>query len=201
MDRTSKRNNQAFTGVNTRVVSAFVFSALCTAAQAAPDNTAQMPATPHQAQVLGHFGTLDNDRDGRLSSAEWEQYRTFAGSGNQPAAADGSGMTLGELKSVDTNADGYVNYSELYAAEHPDEPRPSVNPSSMKEVFANASFSGLDRDGDNRVSLAEAAQGAMLDMDDRAAYDYHAADQDGDGNLSDAEFRAFHEAVGRRLTE
>jgi len=207
MDRTHKTDVIGWTRA-ARAVRAALLGALCTALPvgttlAAPDqmNDAQMPVTRHQAQVLGHFGALDTDRDGRLAKPEWEQYRLHVrDSGGQPQPNSTPLLSLGELQQVDSNGDGFVNYSELYAAEHPDEPRRSINPSSMKELFEKASFSGLDQDGDNRVSLAEAAQGSMLDLDDRAAYDYYDADKDGDGNLSNDEFGDFQEAVRRRMS-
>ena len=205
MDRISKKRLLNSSRV-TKVATAAVLSALCTGlasgpafAEDATSGGAQMPTTKHQAQVLGHFGELDTDRDGRLTSTEWEQYRQYAGDNANSAMANERKLTLGELKQVDENGDGFVNYSELYAAENPDLPRPSSNPSSIKEVFEKSSFSALDKDGDNRVSLAEAARGSMLAMDDHAPYDYYTCDTDGDGNLSSDEFGKFQQAVRRRM--
>lgn len=145
---------------------------------------AQSPGTDvtRSSVSISEFAAADSDRDGRLSPAEFERY--------QHAAARG-------FDGTDRDADGYVTFVETWQVLDPDTEIALNNVDSMRDVFLKSKLATYDRDGDGAVSLREAVGSSVVLVTPRAIYDYDAADADHDGNLDEAEFGAFQEAVGR----
>jgi hypothetical protein len=143
---------------------------------------AGQPAMPTQAQAAaGHpasgtgatFATLDADHDGRVSTNE--------------AAADAGFVAA--FATMDANHDAFVSDAEYRAYAKVDTAQGAEHAAPNSAVVARDAFATLDADHDGRISAAEASADAGF------GGSFAAMDSNGDGFVTDAEYRAHAKAT------
>ena len=141
---------------------------------------AAMGGTPGAANAAGHsmvvtrdlWNRLDADADGRISATEADADTTFDGS----------------FASIDVNADGFVSQDEYRAHAKADVSQGAENAAPHSAVVQRDTWTRLDADADGRISVDEADADAGFDAG------FAAMDSNGDGFVTDAEFRAHAKA-------
>ena len=120
------------------------------------------------------FGTLDADHDGRISATEAGTDTDFNGGF---AAMDGDG-------------DGFVSDAEYrtWAKANMDTSQGAEHAAAHSEVVTRDVFGTLDADHDGRISATEAG------VDTGFNGSFSAMDSNGDGFVTDAEYRAHAKA-------
>ena len=151
-------------------------------AQQAPPRTMEEQKTmPPQDPAWSH---LDADGDGRISPVESDKDSTV-------------GLAFDDM---DTDDDGFVSDAE-YGAFGKATP-PAVPPTAQgatqsaahSAVATRGTFSGLDSDKDGRVSSTEADADAGFDAG------FSAMDGNGDGFVTDTEYRAHAKTTAKPAT-
>jgi Ca2+-binding EF-hand superfamily protein len=176
---------QASTRADT-AVSAAMQNSMPPPADGTQMQSAQQPQTAVDAQVKGAehaqahsavaardvFGKLDADGDGKISAAE-----AGADAGFDFAAMDGDG-------------DGFVTDAEYRATAKGamDTSQGAAHAAGHSQVVTRDVFGKLDVDGDGKISATEASADADFNGG------FSAMDGDGDGFVTDAEFRAHAKA-------
>ena len=141
---------------------------------------AAMGGTQGAANAAGHsmvvtrdlWNRLDADADGRISATEADADTTFDGS----------------FASIDVNADGFVSQDEYRAHAKADVSQGAENAAPHSAVVQRDTWTRLDADADGRISVDEADADAGFDAG------FAAMDSNGDGFVTDAEFRAHAKA-------
>jgi hypothetical protein len=116
---------------------------------------------------------LDVDKDGRISPAEADADSAF-------------GLKFDDL---DTDDDGFVSQAEHDAAAKADVSQGAEHAAPHSAVVARETFMALDSDKDGRVSSTEADADAGFDGS------FSAMDSNGDGFVTDSEYRAHAKAT------
>jgi hypothetical protein len=130
-------------------------------------------AAAHSMVVTRDLWTrLDADADGRISADE----------------ADADTAFDGGFAGYDTNADGFVTQEEYRAAAQAEASQGAENAAPPSAVVQRDTWTRLDADADGRISADEADADAGFDSD------FAAMDSNGDGFVTDAEFRAHAKA-------
>lgn len=130
-------------------------------------------AAAHSMVVTRDLWTrLDADADGRISAAEADADATFDGG----------------FASFDANADGFVSQDEYRAGAKVDASQGAANAAGHSSVVQRDTWTRLDADADGRISTDEADADAGFDAG------FAAMDSNGDGFVTDAEFRAHAKA-------
>ena len=125
-------------------------------------------ATHSAVATRATFGTLDTDHDGRISATE---------------ASSDSGFNF---SGADSDADGFVSDAEYrtWAKANMDTSQGAEHAAAHSAVVTRDVFATLDADHDGRISAAEAG----VDADFNGGFS--AMDSNGDGYVTDAEYRA-----------
>jgi Ca2+-binding EF-hand superfamily protein len=126
-------------------------------------------ATAHSMVVTRDLWTrLDTDADGRISTTEADADATFDG----------------DFAGFDANADGFVSQDEYRAAAQAEVSQGAENAAPPSAVVQRDTWTRLDADADGRISADEADADAGFDAG------FAMMDSNGDGFVTDAEFRA-----------
>lgn len=139
-----------------------------------------MGGTQGAANAAGHsmvvtrdlWNRLDADADGRISATEADADTTFDGS----------------FAGIDADADGFVSQDEYRAHAKADVSQGADNATPHSAVVQRDTWTRLDADADGRISADEADADAGFDAG------FAAMDGNGDGFVTDAEFRAHAKA-------
>ena len=141
---------------------------------------AAMGGTQGAANAAGHsmvvtrdlWSRLDADADGRISATEADADTTFDG----------------DFASIDVNADGFVSQDEYRTHAKAEVSQGAENAAPHSAVVQRDTWTRLDADADGRISAGEADADAGFDAG------FAAMDSNGDGFVTDAEFRAHAKA-------
>ena len=139
-----------------------------------------MGGTQGAANAAGHsmvvtrdlWNRLDADADGRISATEADADTTFDG----------------DFASIDVNADGFVSQDEYRTHAKADVSQGAESAAPHSAVVQRDTWTRLDADADGRISADEADADAGFDAG------FAAMDSNGDGFVTDAEFRAHAKA-------
>jgi len=118
---------------------------------------------------------LDADHDGRISPVESDADASF-------------GL---KFDALDTNDDGFVSQAEYDGAAKAEVSQGAEHAAAHSAVVTREAFTKLDSDGDGRISSTEADADAGFDGS------FSAMDGNGDGFVTDAEFRAHAKATAQ----
>lgn len=118
------------------------------------------------------WNRLDADADGRISATE----------------ADADASFDGDFAGFDANADGFVSQDEYRAGAKVDAAQGADHAAGHSAVVQRDTWTQLDVDSDGRISADEADADAGFDAG------FAAMDSNGDGFVTDAEFRAHAKA-------
>ena len=130
-------------------------------------------AAAHSMVVTRDLWTrLDADGDGRISATE----------------ADADASFDGGFAGFDANADGFVSQDEYRAGAKVEASQGAANAAPPSAVVQRDTWTRLDADADGRISADEA------DADTGFDAGFAAMDGNGDGFVTDAEFRAHAKA-------
>jgi hypothetical protein len=121
------------------------------------------------------WARLDADHDGRISLAEADSDDAF-------------GLKFGDL---DTDDDGFVSQVEYGAYAKAETSQGAEHAAPQSAVVTRETFMTLDADRDGRISSTEAGADAGFDGS------FNAMDGNGDGFVTDAEFRAHAKATSQ----
>lgn len=119
------------------------------------------------------WARLDADGDGRISAGE----------------ADADTVFDGDFDAMDSNDDGFISDTEYRAFAKRDASQGAAHAAGHSAVVQRDTWTRLDADADGRISATEADADAGFDSR------FTAMDGNGDGFITDAEFRAHAKAV------
>src|SRR5688572_8347115 len=119
------------------------------------------------------WGRLDTDSDGLISATE----------------ADADTTIDGNFDAMDTDDDGFISDTEYRTFAKMDASQGAANAAPHSAVVQRDTWSRLDTDGDGRISATEADADVGIDGS------FSAMDSNGDGFVTDAEFRAHAKAT------
>ncbi len=121
------------------------------------------------------WARLDTDHDGRISPTESDADSAF-------------GLKFDDL---DTNDDGFVSQAEYGLAAKADVSQGAEHAAAHSMVVTRETFTRLDSDKDGRISSTEADADAGFDGS------FSVMDGNGDGFVTDAEYRAHAKAAAQ----
>ena len=178
-----KRRNTTMLGVALGMALAGQAAAMAVPGQQTPPRTMEEQKTmPPQDPA---WSRLDADGDGRISPVESDKDSKF-------------GQAFDDM---DTDDDGFVSDAEYGAfgkATPPAVPttaQGATQSAAHSAVATRGTFSGLDSDKDGRVSSTEANADAGFDAG------FSAMDGNGDGFVTDAEYRAHAKTTEKPATD
>jgi len=119
------------------------------------------------------WSRLDTDSDGLISATEADADTTFDG----------------DFDAMDTDDDGFISDTEYRTFAKMDASQGAANAAPHSAVVQRDTWSRLDTDGDGRISATEADADVGIDGS------FSAMDSNGDGFVTDAEFRAHAKAT------
>ena len=119
------------------------------------------------------WGRLDSDGHGLISATEADADTTFDGN----------------FDAMDADGDGFISDTEYRTFAKMDVSQGATNAAAHSSVVQRDTWSRLDSDGDGRISATEADADAGIDGS------FAAMDSNGDGFITDAEFRAHAKAT------
>ena len=99
--------------------------------------------------------------------------------------------TFQQMQLLDTDDDGFVNQAEYDASAKADVSQGAEHAAAHSAVVTRETFMSLDSDKDGRISSTEADADARFDVS------FSAMDANGDGFVTDAEFRAHAKATAQ----
>lgn len=142
-----------------------------------PTSQGAEQAAPHSAVVQRDlWSRLDTDGDGKISATEADADTTFD--------ADFAG--------IDSDGDGFVSDTEYRTYAKPDTAVGAADTAAgHSAVVTRSTWARLDVDRDGRISAGEA------DVDTSFDGAFSAMDGDGDGFVTDAEYRAHAQAQSK----
>lgn len=123
------------------------------------------------------FARLDTDNDGRIGAVE----------------ADADSKFGVQFDDMDSDDDGFVSTAEFsaFGKAAPPTSQGAEHAAGHSAVATRETFGGLDKDKDGRVSSTEASADTSFDAG------FAAMDANGDGFVSDTEYRAQAKATGK----
>jgi hypothetical protein len=123
------------------------------------------------------FARLDTDGDGRVG----------------PVEADADSQFDAQFDDMDSDDDGFVSTAEFsaFGKAAPPTAQGAEHAAGHSAVATGETFGGLDKDKDGRVSSTEASVDTNFDAG------FAAMDANGDGFVSDSEYRAQAKTTGK----